>query len=215
MLLLGLAPLLRYGLEFHLGYTVQPYGFLYEGDVFSTLLFPIPIGIAIGLLAPVQRILLRSGIGLGAIFLSGTLALFAAPGGAVAYTQGFTHRIHQEIAAGDLPHWAQDTLKRYAAGSPEPIQTPAYWDPGDLGFAPENLPSFLKSGIFQPSGIENDGPEVSLGKAGGRLGANGLCLVISWYNHGLIMGSPDLTLQWNPFYCKSVSPGLYIYHTSK
>ena len=214
--LLGLAPAVRYFWDFRIGYMSKDAfsSFLFELAV-CMLILPILAGIAIGVLVPIKRIVYRFGFGFGVFFLSGALALFAPPGGAISYIQGFAYRLHTEFKVGELEHQAQEILIQYGPGSLKPTLEPTYWDPGDACIATENLPPLFKTGIFQASGIENYGPEISLGKVGGALGPNQACLVIAWYDYGIIIGPADLTLQFNPWYLKSISPGVYVYHGNK
>jgi hypothetical protein len=215
ILLLGLPPTGSYLSEFVAGYFCKSYEVSFEGTLIFIFIAPILIGITIGCLVPVKRILSRVGIGFAATFLSGFLALFGVPAGAITYSHGFEHALQTKVGIEQLQRWSQETLDQYQNGRIKSAGEPAYWNPGDVLISTNNLPEFLKTGIFKPSGVYNFGPEVSICKSGGKIGVSKNCIAVSWYLHGALIGSPNFTNQWNPWYCKEIAAGVYSYQGMK
>ncbi len=215
ILLLGLPPIGSYLSAFIMGYFCESYGASFEGSLFFIFIAPIFIGIAIGCLVPVKRIISRVGIGLGSIFLSGFLALFGVPAGAITYSHGFEHALRTKVGIERLQHWSQETLGQYQNGQIKSAGEPSYWNPGDILISTNELPEFLKTGIFKLNGVYNFGPEVSICKSGGKIGIGQNCVAISWYLHGVLVGSSNFTNHWNPWYSQEIAPGVYSYHGMK
>ncbi len=215
VLLLCLPSLGRYLSDFISGYFCKSYGVSFECALFFALLVPIFVGIAVGFLTPFKRIFSRVGIGIGVIFLSGILAFFCTPAGAITYSHGFEHALRMKVGIEQLQRWSQTTLDHYQDGQLKSVGEPSYWNPGEVLISTNDLPEFLKTGIFKPSGVYNFGPEVSICKSGGKIGVSQNCIAISWYLHGLLIGPPNFTNQWNPWYCKEIAPGVYSYQGMK
>ena len=215
ILLLGLPPTGSYLSEFIAGDFCKSYGASLEGGLFFIFIAPVFIGITIGCLVPIKRIISRVGIGFGATFLSGFLALFGVPAGAITYSHGFEHALRTKVNIEQLQSWSQETLDKYQHGQLKSEGEPSYWNPGEVLISTNDLPEFLKTGIFKPSGVYNFGPEVSICKSAGKIGVSQNCIAISWYLHGVLIGSPNFTNQWNPWYCKEIAPGIYSYHGMK
>lgn len=215
ILLMGLPPTGSYLSGFVAGYFCKSYGVSLVGGLIFIFITPILIGITIGCLIPVKRIISRVGIGFAAIFLSGFLALFGVPAGAITYSHGFEHALQTKGGIEQLQRWSQETLDQYQHGRIIFAGEPSYWNPGDVLISTNDLPEFLKTGIFKPSGVYNFGPEVSICKSGGKIGVRQNCIAVSWYLHGVLIGSPNFTNQWNPWYCKEIAAGVYSYHGMK
>jgi len=213
ILLLGLPPTGEYLSDFLDGYFCKPDGLLGWGDWQLIFIFvaPIIVGIAIGCLVPIKRIVTRIGIGLGAIFLSGFLALFAVPAGAITYSHGFEHALRTQVGLDRLQQWSQEALVQFQKGELRSAGESYFANPGDAIISTNDLPEFLKTGIFKPSDYDFE-PEVSICKVGGRIGVSQNCIAISWHLHGVLIGSPNFTNQWNPWYCKEIAPGVYSYY---
>ena len=215
ILLLVLPPTGSYFSEFITGYFCKSYGTSFEGGLFFIFIAPIFSGIAIGCLFPAKRIIARFGIGLSAIFTSGCLALFGVPAGAITYSHGFEHALRTKVGIGQLQNWSQKTLVKYQDGQIKSAGEPSYWSPGEVLISTNDLLEFLKTGIFKPSGVYNFGPEVSICKRGGKIGVSQNCVAVSWYLHGVLVGSPNFTNAWNPWHCKEIAPGVYSYQGMK
>jgi hypothetical protein len=215
VLLFGLPPTGSYLSEFMAGYFCKPYGVSLESGLFFVFIVPVFVGITIGCLIPAKRIISRVGIGFCATFLSGFLALFGVPAGAITYSHGFEHALRTKVGVEQLQRWSQETLDRYQHGQIKSAGEPSYWNPGDVLISTNALPEFLKKGIFKPSGVYNFGPEVSICKSGGKIGVRQNCMAVSWYLHGVLIGSSNFTNQWNPWYCKEIAAGVYSYQGMK
>ena len=172
------------------------------GQTIFDLVAPIFVGISIGCLVPLKRIVTRIGIGLGAIFLSGFVAVFAVSGGAIAYSHGFEHALRTKVGFDRLQQWSQEALVRFQNGQIKSAGEPYFANPGDVLISTNDLPEFLKTGVFKPIDFNSEEPEVSVCKPGGRIGASQNCIAISWHLHGVLVGSSDFTNQWNPWYFK-------------
>jgi hypothetical protein len=214
ILLLGLPRTGSYLSNFKDGYFCKPDGLLSfgYGQMISDLVAPIFVGISIGCLVPVKRIVTRIGIGLSAIFLSGFVAVFAVPGGAIAYSHGFEHALRTKVGVDRLQQWSQEALVRFQSGQIKSAGEPYFANPGDVLISTNDLPEFLKTGVFKPVDFNPGEPEVSVCKPGGRIGARQNCIAISWHLHGVLVGPSDFTNQWKPWYFKEIAPGVYVYY---
>jgi hypothetical protein len=218
ILLLGLPTAGSYLSNFKDGYFCEPDGLLAWGcwQLIFSFVTPILAGITIGCVVPVKRIVTRVGVGLGAIFLSGFLIPFAVPGGAIAYSHGFEDALRTQVGIERLQQWSQKTLVQYQSGQIKSAGESYFTNPGDVLISTNDLPAFLKTGVFKPIGLPIDSapeePEVSVCKAGGRIGASQNCIAISWHSHGVLIGSPNFTNEWIPWYCKEIAPGVYSYY---
>lgn len=215
ILLSALPPTGSYLSGFITGYFCKSYGTSFEGGLFFIFIAPIFVGIAIGYLIQTKRVIFRVGIGLGAIFLSAFVALFGVPPEAVTYSHGFEHALQTKVGLDRLQHWSEKALVQFENGQIKSVGEPSYWNPGEVLISSNDLPEFLKTGIFKPSGVYNFGPEISICKTGGKIGASQNCIAISWYLHGVLVGSPNFTNHWNPWYCKEIAPGVYSYQGMK
>ena len=213
-LLIGLPPIGKYLSDFMDGYFCKPDGLLAWGywQMIFSFVAPIFVGIAIGCLVPVKRIVTRIGIGLGAIFLSVFLIPFAVPAGAIAYSHGFEHALRSQVGVDRLQQWSQEALGQFQNGEIKSAGEPYFANPGDVLISTNDLPEFLKTGVFKPIDFAPEEPEVSVCKPGGRIGASQNCIAISWHLHGVLVGPPSFTNEWNPWYCKEIAPGVYVYY---
>jgi hypothetical protein len=216
ILLIGLPPAGKYLSDFMDGYFCEPDGLMSWNYCQQAFIFvaPIFVGVAIGCLVPVKRIVMRIGIGLGAIFLSGFLPLFAVPAGAITYSHGFEYALRTKVGINRLQQWSQETLVQFKSGQIKSAGEVELSDtsPGDVLISTNDLPEFLKTGVFKPIDFTSNEPEVSICKQGGSIGANQNCIVISWHLHGVLIGSRNFTSKWNPWYCKEIAPGVYSYY---
>jgi hypothetical protein len=217
ILLLGLPTTGNYLSNFMDGYYCEPDGLMswnYCQLAFS-FVAPIFVGIVIGCLVPIKRIAYRLGVGLGSIVLS-FLALFAVPGGAIAYSHGFEDALRTKVGLDRLQQWSQGVLVQFQNGQIKSAGESYFANPGDILISTNDLPEFLKRGVFKPIGLPIDSapeePEVSICKTGGRIGVSQNCIAISWHSHGVLIGSPNFTNEWNPWYCKEIAPGVYSYY---
>jgi hypothetical protein len=213
ILLLTAVPVTRYFLEFQRGQRCEPYGML--DGVMLLLAAPPLIAIATGFLVPFKRTVHRLAAAVGAFLLVPFLAIFAVPAGAIIYSRGFEHAVRAQPGIPELQRWAEKTLRDYQSGAFSATNEPSFWSPGDVRIAPEDLPPFLKTGIFVSTGTLNFGPEVSVCVRGGKAGLQADCVAVSWYLHGLLIGAPDFRTVWNPWYCEEMAPGVYSYHGMK
>ena len=213
--LLLAVPVARYLLELRLVAKCLPNGYAMYYILFSILFAPPLIGIAAALLAPMRRISHRVLLGLAFCGLTPVLALFAIPPGAVIYAQGFGHAVREGPGIPTLQRWAEGALREFGSGRGVTTNKPSYWNPGDVMLDRQLLPSFLTNGVFAHLDVPNFGPEFSVVTNTKRSGDSGECVAISWYLHGLFVGPPDFRIDWKPWYCKQLAPGVYVYHGMK
>jgi hypothetical protein len=209
ILMIPAVPIGRYWSEYHNGYHCGPY--LDLTGLFWILGAPIVAGILAGSLVPLKGSLLRVGTGLGVCVISGFLALFALPPGAQIYSHGFERAVAKEVDIGKLQQWVESTLKRYREGTLLFDGQASYWSPGSLRIASSELPDMMRSGVFSSSHGE---PEISV-CTNSYVTGGGICITVSWYLHGLVLGDSKFRTDWNPWYSHQLVPGVYSYHGVK
>lgn len=148
----------------------------------------------------------------GLIILSCLTTFFINPPGAIGYSNGFESALRMRAGIDQLRHCSLETLKQYQDGQITNIAVAAYWSPGDVLILTNDLPEFLKQGLFKSDGGYDREPQISICKVGGKMGLNQNCVAISWYLHGVLVGATNFTTEWNPWYCKQIAPGVYSYH---
>jgi len=99
-----------------------------------------------------------------------------------------------------------------SSGALSPTNAASYWSAGNVVLLRSDLPRFLRTGLFAPSGDPNYGPEISIHTNNGFAGD---CIALCWYDHGLLVGSPQFRCDWKTYYLKQLKPGIYSYYVGK
>jgi hypothetical protein len=207
-----------YFCHFQLGREGKPLGFTSVGTDLSLILFaPFIVGIAAARIAPVQGKRGRLISGVAALLATLILYFFVFPSPAVSYTHGFESAVQTDVGLAKLQQWAEGALARFHQGALTSTNAASYWSAGDEALLKSDLPSFLMTGLFAPSGDPCYGPEISIRTNNGRWGggSTGDCIALCWYDHGLLVGSSHFKCGWNPYYCQQLTPGIYSYYVGK
>jgi hypothetical protein len=183
------------------------------GDfLFMVFVAPFAAGIAIALLAPVDGAVKKVAAGIGAFFFTPIFVQFLLPAGADIYTRGFEQAVEKDVGIPKLQAWAEQTLVTFHQGHLVTGGPASYWSPGNVTLSTNDLPPFLKTGLFAPTSIPNYGPEISISTNNDFAGD---CITISWYDHGLLVGSASYTNNWRPNFGRQLKPGVYSYYVGK
>ena len=207
------APLAHYFCYFQVGREGKPIGFNMVGtDLCFLLIIPIIVGLAAAILAPVKGTLVRLEVGLAALLVTPILVFFAPPAPVVIYTHGFERAIETDVGIARLQQWAEEALARFHQGAFSTNNAASYWSAGNVVLLRSDLPPFLTTGLFAPSGDPYYGPEISIRPNNGLAGD---CIALCWYDHGLLVGSPQFRSDWRTDYRKQLMPGIYSYYSGK
>ena len=116
--------------------------------------------------------------------------------------------IEAKIGAKKLQAWCEKTMTRYKANELLTDGNSPYWSYGDIKLADEEIPEFIKN-VWpkQPNAILPE-PDISI-----DIAKNGepKYIAISWYLHGVIVGSTDYVETYHYWYLRQVKPGIYVY----
>jgi hypothetical protein len=111
-----------------------------------------------------------------------------------------------------LQPWGIDSLDRFRAGQLRTNSSKVRFSMGTVRLAAEERPVFVNQQWGQSNKSFNDYPEISI-----RLQTNGQpeCMIIAWYDHGIVTGPPGYQLSFQPWYSVQAQPGVYVYHDIK
>jgi hypothetical protein len=164
------------------------------------------------------------------VFIAHYPIILQMPPNGRIWTDGFIAGIRSRGNLQELQTWAIERLAEYQQGILK-TRDPKYSSPLsraqlDPAIIPEyvwkiggNPPSEGVNIATIPGGIVN--PERLLD--GTRQNFAGYCLAISWYNFGLLVGSPpdfqsqsDGQQQWtHPWSAREIQPGMFVYYIEK
>jgi hypothetical protein len=135
---------------------------------------------------------------------------FLGEAGAHQIVNDLVQDIREAPALRQLQPWGVETIARFRTGT---VATNGRPDSiGSIRLAPKERPTFVTKqwGLTNKWGEEE--PELSV-----RLSTNGQpeCVVIAWYLHGIVIGLPDYSLSFQPWYYAQARPGVYVYHLYK
>lgn len=207
LLVLLLVPVIRYILDFLVGYSALDEGYAVLSSLFGVLGVPLIAGVAASRLwGPLPG---RSNLVVWLVVAMGVvLAFFCVPPGAICYSHGFQAALRTRVNLSQLQEWTTGAISKYeknelALASDAP-HLPATWKKvGD-----SELPSFLKTGVFEKKrsypvvvvcAPENERPFI----------------YVTWYLHGLLVGPADFRRKPSHWYESELKPGIYVFQGMK
>ena len=137
---------------------------------------------------------------------------FEGEGGARQTVNDLAADIRDVPGLAQLQSWSIETLANFRSGQIRTNGSPAYWSVGTVRLAPEERPAFLTEQFGLTNRWGDESPEISV-----MLSSNGQpeCVVIAWYLHGIVVGTPEYRLSFNPWCYAEAKPGIYAYHLYK
>ena len=131
---------------------------------------------------------------------------------AVQRADDLAEDIEKKIGAEKLQAWCEETMTRYKANELLTDGNSPYWSAGNIKLADEEIPEFIKNVWPKQPAPNEQKPDVSI-----RIDTNGNpeYMAISWYLHGVMVGSSYFVVTHPYFYLIQVKPGIYVYVIEK
>jgi len=202
--LLALFPALSYVAEFACGFFVlSPYVgvLLLPGCILGALWASV---IAANAATRGQGKPQRAGLVIAAAAASTMLCVW--PARAAVYTDGLAAALLLRTDVDRVQAWSIYAVARFKAGTLT-LEPPEHPYESVLSVRRADLPLFLRTGMFAGLPTRTGGTHVSIATHG----EPEPYVVISWYLHGVAIGSPRFRSAGAAWYERRVRPGVYVY----
>ena len=137
---------------------------------------------------------------------------FHGEAGANQTVNDLAEDVRERPSLSRLQPWSIETLARFRSGQVHTNGNAAYLPFGSIRLAASERPEFVSHEWGVTNSFGEEEPEISV-----LLNSDGQpeCVVISWYLYGIVAGTPDYHLRFQPWCYVEAKPGVYVYHLYK